>query len=213
MAKTKSVTSDVLKLPDTRLSFSRLWSPKAFQPGQTPRFEATFLFDPAKPINVATLKEILSTAGKIGKEAFGVVPREVREVTSKIFPAVAFDPKTPADGVKFQCLVDGNTKSYDGYAGMWSLATHNKNRPLIGNASGGVVVEGESQAPYSGCYVQGKITLWTQDNEFGKRINASLRSVQFLRAGTAFGAQAPDPDEEFEALEDGPATADETMFS
>lgn len=47
------------------------------------------------------------------------------------------------------------------------------------------------------------IELWAQDNkQFGKRINAQLRGVQFLRDGDAFAAGSPASEDEFEDLGD-----------
>ncbi len=45
------------------------------------------------------------------------------------------------------------------------------------------------------------IRLWYQDNHYGKRINASLRNVQFVKDGEPFGAKPVAPEEDFEALE------------
>jgi len=41
---------------------------------------------------------------------------------------------------------------------------------------------------YSGCYVNAIIDLWAQDNQFGKRINATLLGVQFAYDGDAFAS-------------------------
>ena len=197
----KSVTSEVIKLPEVRLAFLRLWTPKAFKPGQDPRFEATGLLDPSNAKHKEVIKFLLKEAARIGKEFFGTTPREVLQKAGEL-GLRPFDPKTPADGVKFDCFYDGNTKSYDGFPGHWVVATHNKVRPLVANRRGQPVTEGEEQAPYSGCFGTLKLTLWTQGNEFGKRINANLRSVQYVRPGQAFGIAPIDADEEFEALED-----------
>jgi hypothetical protein len=51
----KAPTSDIIKLKNVRLSFARLWKPKAFQEGQDPRFEATFLLDPSNAEHAATI--------------------------------------------------------------------------------------------------------------------------------------------------------------
>ena len=63
------------------------------------------------------------------------------------------------------------------------------------------VQEGDQQAPYSGCYVYGSITLWLQNNSYGKKINANLRAVQFERDGEAFGMKPVNAEDEFEPLE------------
>ena len=33
---------------------------------------------------------------------------------------------------------------------------------------------------YSGCYVNGKVDIWGQDNKYGKRVNAKLIAVQYV---------------------------------
>ncbi len=40
--------------------------------------------------------------------------------------------------------------------------------------------------PYSGCYVNGIVDIWAQDNGFGRRLNATLKGVQFVKDGDAF---------------------------
>jgi hypothetical protein len=48
------------------------------------------------------------------------------------------------------------------------------------------------------------ISLWTQDNNFGQKINANLLGLQFLRDGDAFaGGPAPSSVEEFGNLDAG----------
>jgi hypothetical protein len=54
--------------------------------------------------------------------------------------------------------------------------------------------------------VNTNVTLWTQDNKFGKAIRANLRIVQFVKDGKAFSGSAPaNADDEFEALGDSPS--------
>ncbi|MDC5277565.1 DUF2815 family protein, partial [Acinetobacter baumannii] len=60
--------------------------------------------------------------------------------------------------------------------------------------------------PYAGCYVNAAIELWCQDNNYGKRINASLRGVQFLKDGEAFAGGGVASEDDFEDL----SAADET---
>jgi len=42
--------------------------------------------------------------------------------------------------------------------------------------------------------------LWAQDNQFGKRVNAELLGVQFVRDGEPFGGGKPATPEDFEDL-------------
>jgi hypothetical protein len=62
----------------------------------------------------------------------------------------------------------------------------------------------EPKIPFAGSYVVGLITLWAQDNQFGKRINANLLGVQYVREGTPFGPGAVDVETDFETVPDAP---------
>lgn len=199
MAK-KSVTSEIIQLPKVRLSFPRLDKPKAFQPGQAERFEATFLLDPSNQNHAKVIARIKSEAARICREHWG-----------DKFDAVKKE-------IKQRHLQDGNDKSYDGYKDMLYVATHNTTRPVIVDRNVKPVVPSDTQWPYAGCYVNGTVTLWTQDNQFGKAVNVNLRGIQFVEDGKAFGGAAPiEADDEFEAMEgDGeaaPAGAEEDPFA
>jgi hypothetical protein len=43
------------------------------------------------------------------------------------------------------------------------------------------VPEDHEFAPYSGCHANAIINIWAQNNKWGKRVNAGLTGVQFLR--------------------------------
>ena len=72
--------------------------------------------------------------------------------------------------------------------------------PEGGDAKFPDVSEGGTDAPYSGCYINCKVRFWAQDDEeYGKRINASIEAVQFARDGEAFGGgQRTNVDDEFD---------------
>ena len=61
---------------------------------------------------------------------------------------------------------------------------------------------------YAGCYVNASIEFWAQDNNFGKRINAQLRGVQFNGDGDAFSAGRPADADEFEEVSSGTDAGD-----
>ena len=86
------------------------------------------------------------------------------------------------------CLHDGDLKaSYEGFEGNWYISARNTMRPLVVarvktplTAADGVI--------YSGCYCNVFLELWAQDNAYGKRVNATLMGVQFVKDGEAFSS-------------------------
>ena len=60
---------------------------------------------------------------------------------------------------------------------------------------------------YSGCYVNAKVEIWGQANQYGRRVNAKLIAVQYVpRAADSFDGSYIPPDEAaegFGSLDDG----------
>jgi len=171
--------------------------PRAFNPGQPPRYEASFLLDPSDKDHAAVIAEIEEVADDIAKEMW---------------------PKKRPPGLErcYGLANDDEKKSqYDGYEDMFFISTSatQNTPPLIVDAGRNALVikDGvEPKIPYAGCYVTASITLWTQDNQFGKRINANLRAVQFKKDGEAFSGVKPvDVDEE---LDDFDGDEDDESF-
>jgi hypothetical protein len=170
-----------IMLTDVRLAFPSLFKPQAFE-GGTPSFGASLLM----ATNHKAVAEIRKAFTTLAKEKWG--PK-----ADAVLKSLAATDKL--------CLRSGDTKEqYDGFAGNMFLSARSKVRPLILNTDKTPLSE-EDGKPYSGCYVNASIELWAQDNKFGKRINAQLRGVQFLRDGDAFGGGgSPASDEEFADL-------------
>ena len=110
------------------------------------------------------------------------------------------------------CFRDGNDKAekYDGFAGMWALSANGKGGDTPEEAGQVILLDQAKQPltvasgkPYAGCYVNASVEVWVQDNQWGKRVNCTLRGVQFVRDGDAFGGGAPASADEFEAVTDG----------
>lgn len=176
----KAITTEMIILPNVRLSFPSLWKPTSFGPGGKEYFKASFLLDPSVAEHAAKLAELKAI---------------IKDLTAKAFDGQALPPERV-------CVQNGSNKKYDGYANMVVLSATNTVRPVVMTRSKAPAVEGEPQAPYAGCYVNAGVTLWTQDNQYGKRINANLRAVQFVRDGAAFGSGPLAVDDEFDALPD-----------
>ncbi len=183
-----------IKLTNVRLSFPDLWEAKQYQ-GQGPfNYRASFLFPksghPAKKLFDEAVKKV--AAEKWGAKADTVMKGIV------------------SDKQKY-CLIDGDTKEYDGYADSWAIAaTREKStgRPDIRDTDGKTQLSAEAGRPYAGCYVDAIVEIWPQDNKFGKAIRAQLIGMQYRGRGDAFSGGAVASDDDFEEITEG-ADADD----
>lgn len=96
------------------------------------------------------------------------------------------------------CFRSGDDKAqYEGFEGNMYISTNSDKRPTVVDRDRTPLTE-EDGKPYSGCYVNAIVELWAQDNANGKRINASLCGVQFVKDGDSFGGgSAPASEDEF----------------
>jgi len=112
-------------------------------------------------------------------------------------------PKIPSHKM---CLRDGDNadhtdrEEYEGHYFLSASTPEDKPCRVLTNRKGSdnlwIEAEpGQKRSPYSGCYCNVIVRIWAQDNKHGKRINAALQTVQFLRDGEPFGAQNADADD------------------
>lgn len=169
-------------IKNARLAFPNLFQAKAGPDGGEPNFSAALIIPPNHPI----IPELEKAFVKIAQEKWG----DKAAVIVK--------------GLKAQdrlALHDGDTKAqYAGYEGNKFINTRSKTRPTVVDRDRSPLTA-EDGKPYAGCYVNASIELWAQDHkQYGKRINASLRGVQFDRDGDAFSAGTVADAEEFDDL-------------
>ncbi len=81
------------------------------------------------------------------------------------------------------CLHDGDAKSDKaGFAGNFFINASNEIRPTVVGPNREPLVAADGK-PYSGSYGNVILEFWAQDNQFGKRINATLCGAQFTKDG------------------------------
>lgn len=179
MSKTNTPDPAIVKLENVRLSFPHLFSARAAEEGQEPKFSATFLMDSEKH-------------------------KTLIEKIEKTIERLALDHWKKKMGFK-SCLRDGNEKAeLDGYGdGVMFITASRKTRPVVVNRDVTPITE-EDGIIYAGAWVNATVRLWVQDNKFGKRVNAELRAVQFVKDGESFGAGKVNAEEEFEAVSSDP---------
>lgn len=178
-----------LKLTNVRLAFPALFEAKTVNGEGDPAFSAAFLLDPADP----QVKAINAAIDTVAKEKFGAKADAVL--------------KQMRTGDKV-CLHNGDSKAdYAGFPGNLFISSRSKTRPLVLNADKTPLTAADGK-PYAGCYVNAIVELWPQDNNYGKRVNASLRGVQFVKDGDAFAGGGSASEDEFDDVAQG-ATADD----
>lgn len=178
-------------LRDVRLSFAHIFEPQEFRDDETGAvrrtFGANFLID-KEDDPYGNLKAVKAAAKAVREKKWG--------------------SKQPNLKPEKLCLRDGDHEDWDGYEGCFYLSTNSpESRPpsVVTNRKDKdgdwiEAVPGQQNAPYSGCYVNAIVRIWAQDAEpkkGGKRLNASVESVQYRRKGEAFGAAPADPNSKF----------------
>jgi len=188
---------------DVRGAFMEVFEPKAFNGEGKPAFSMACIIDPDTEVgkkNIARI-EAEQKAVAIAKWGEGEVSVKTKTGTVKMpkWQAV-FDEIEKNDKL---ALHDGDKKSaYDGYPGNVFVNLRNETRPLVIDRQRLPVTMADGLV-YSGAYYNVQLELWAQDNSYGKRINATLKGVQYFRPGDAFaGGTPPAEADEFEDLSD-----------
>lgn len=180
-----------VSLKNVRLAFPTLFEAKTVNGEGKPAFSASFLLDPADP----QVKTVEAAIEAVAREKWGAK-------ADAVLKQMRAQDKT--------ALHDGDLKSnYDGFPGMLYVSSRSNTRPLIIDADKTPLAEQDGK-PYAGCYVNANVELWAQDNNYGKRVNAQLRGVQFFKDGDAFAGGGAASEDEFDDVTEG-ATADDLV--
>lgn len=178
----KKVTKIGIKA--ARLSFPSLFQTAKFGGEDTGKYEATFVLDKVEHADV--IKKIEAESLRLQKE----------EIKAKVSPDKL-------------CLKDGDETGRPEFEGKMTIKASTKKRPTVIDRNKSPITE-DDNVVYAGCYVNAFITLWAQNNSYGKRINASLEGVQFARDGEPFGSGGIDVDD-FDAFGDGEDLSDDVF--
>ena len=181
-----------LIIKNVRLSFPDLFRAVEHKPGEgKPRWNATFLVSPGSDADKAIRAAIQAEATAEWKEKAAGMLKACAGQTNKF------------------CYLDGDTKQYEGYAGMMYLATHRAAKlrngspntpPLIIDTNKRPLDETAGR-PYPGCYVNAKVSIYCQKGE-NAGVRASFSVVQFAKDGDAFSKGTP-TDDEFDNIAEG----------
>ena len=175
-----------IKLQNVRIAFcADLFKAGHFQ-GDTsskPSYSATFLILKSDTKQLKMLQDAIKSEaqGKWGAKA------------EKILKDLMSKDRT--------CLHDGETKDYEGFQDAMYVAARSTVKPGVFDQAREPIAESSGEM-YAGCYVNASIDVYAQDNQWGKRINASLRGVQKVKDGDAFAGGTPASADEFDDIAD-----------
>jgi hypothetical protein len=171
-------TTDQYKitLREVILSYPSLFKATAMKEDQEKKFSATFILDKKKHKDqIVALEALRAKVHKTELKGAALVGQLIR------------------DG--------GEREGKEGFGdGVVFLRASSSKRPTVIKRDKTPAVE-EDDLFYGGAIVNAIITLWPQNRRDGKRVNASLGGVQFVREGERFGT-APTSAEEFPDVED-----------
>jgi hypothetical protein len=182
---TQIKTTGIVMIEDVRIAFAHgLWTASVVQ-GSTGKaaFSASFLLKP-------------------GHKSIAVVQKAMLEVANAKWGAQGAEVLKGLVAGGRVCLRDGNSKpEIEGYPGNLFVSARSPTRPLVVDQNRQPLSQ-EGGKPYSGSYVNARLSIWAQQNSHGRRINAQLTGVQFVRDGEPFSGGGSASAEDFGEVAD-----------
>ena len=186
----KKFINETIILPNVRLSYPALFTPKAGMVGSDgkagePRYSAMLIADPDSD----AVKRMVAAAIKVASDKWG--PDNAR----KILAALRTQKGLCWGKGEERPNRDGETPAeLEGKVWINTGRPAKKGPPLVVDRDPSVHLQEADGKIYGGCYVNAKVNVWPLDMpKVQRRIVATIESVQFFRDGDAFGGgRAPD---------------------
>lgn len=154
-------TKKTILLENVTLSFANIYVAKGFN-GNAPKFSANFLIskDDVNAINL-----IKDTTQELLQKEFGANQPKIKDT--------------------HLVLKDGDSQTWGGYANNFYVTATNgeKYPPQIVDIFG-EDLRSVANAVNSGDKVNAILDIWVQNNQYGKRVNATLKGVQLVQSNT-----------------------------
>lgn len=181
-----------MMLTKVRIAFPALFTAQTVMGEGKPSFSAVMIIDPKAQADL--IKKIEANIKQVAKDKWGAkADATLKAITAK----------------GNLCFRDGADKpDYEGFEGMMYISARNPKRPIVLDTDKTPLTE-EDGKPYAGCYANISIDLWAMDNQYGKRICASLCGAQFVADGEAFGGGGVASADDFDELEATEAGTDD----
>lgn len=180
-----------LILKNLRIAFPDIWTPKSFQGDGAPRYGAKFPIEIGSEADKQIGNAIIKEAQTKWKDQAKTVLEDLfaRDRTCYIRRTILTKEGKPVNGFDGMYAL---SVSADPAKGQKPMVVDRKLQP-IGPESGLI---------YGGSRVDIKVSIWAQDNKFGRRLNCQLLVVQQRADDDAFGAGAPPNVKGMDAIDD-----------
>lgn len=170
-------------IKNARLAFPSVFTAKSFPGSDKASFSVTAIIEPGSPV----IKEIEAEMDRVGAEKFGAKWAAVKK------ELVAKDR---------MATHDGDLKSeYEGFPGNLYINASNKSRPTVVDRDLSAIVEADGKI-YAGAYANVIVDFWAMNNDYGKRVCATLMGIQFVKHGEAFSGGGVAAPSAFEVMAD-----------
>lgn len=181
----------IVMLEEVVIAFAHgLWAAQTVGGQGRPAFSAAFLFAPDHPC----VPRIIAAMQAVARQKWGAQGDEM-------YQALVAGGRV--------CLRDGNSKpQYAGYPGNLFISARTPTMPLVIDQNRQPLTQASGR-PYSGAIVNASIAIWAQQNQHGRRLNAQLRGVQFVRDGEPLAGGSPATVDEFGEIEQSAMAANE----
>lgn len=187
----KEETTNMKVQFEARAAFINIFEPSAIDGGD-PKYNGKFIVDPTNKALVAKLDDAMLKTAEAKWPGKG----------KQIFDNLVKTGKKPEVGFVQEPYKNKDGEAYDGFEGMFYVTASNSARPLVIDRDRSPLTQADGR-PYSGCIVNVIVEFWAQDNKWGRAVRATLKGVQFVRDGDAFGGGAPASVDEFADLGEG----------
>lgn len=203
-----------IKLHNVRVAFLKVFTAERFgnDPKSKPQYGAALVIDPKSTV----VSIPAATPGAQGQKG------DYKLIDQALVTLAKEKWKDKAGGTLNMLIEQGRVcflhrpkvnssgEVYDGFESMYHLnasRAEDKGRPLVIDGNKNPLAQADGK-PYSGCYCNVTVELWAQDNSWGKRINATLLAIQFVRDGDAFSGGSKPTADDFDEIADGADAGD-----
>ena len=171
-----------------RLSFNDLFTPRAAQEGQDPKYQAVLLIPKTDQQAIAMINTAIKNAVDDGV-ARGVFKQPIDPAMTQ-YPPLRDGDRPKNDG----------TSRGEAYAGHWYISAKSKadRRPFLVDANVQPIID--PSEVYSGMYVNAAVQFYAYGNSGNTGIAANIVGIQKVRDGERLGAAPTEAADVFTAL-------------